>query len=95
MREIEHVNEDAELYALGTLGALDAARIERHVRTCDECARRVAQAEATVLRLIDDRTTRAIAPATTARRPGVRSSFLARLPGSCRQSRPPQPSRPS
>lgn len=54
MREIEHVNEDAELYALGTLGALDAARVERHVRTCDECARRVAEAEAAVLCLIEE-----------------------------------------
>ena len=55
MREIEHVNEEAELYALGTLGAFEAARVERHVRACDECARRVAEAEATVLHLIDAR----------------------------------------
>lgn len=48
-----HVGEDAELYALGQLD--DAARetVERHVRVCAECARRVGDAEFTVLQLIE------------------------------------------
>lgn len=53
MRDTGHVNEEAELYALGTLGEIETARIERHVRTCDDCARRLGEAEATVLRLIE------------------------------------------
>lgn len=52
MRDGEHVGEDAELYALGTLGEVEHARVERHVRTCDECAARVGEAEAVVLALI-------------------------------------------
>lgn len=53
MREAEHVNGEAELYALGVLGELEAARLERHVRSCDDCARRVGEAEETALRLIE------------------------------------------
>ncbi|HEY1655257.1 MAG TPA: zf-HC2 domain-containing protein [Candidatus Tumulicola sp.] len=48
-----HVEESAELYALGKLDELEQARIERHVRGCDDCARRLGEAEATVLRLIE------------------------------------------
>ena len=48
-----HVGEDAELYALGELDADRHDRIDRHVRTCSECARRVGEAESAVLRLIE------------------------------------------
>ncbi|HEY1976999.1 MAG TPA: zf-HC2 domain-containing protein [Candidatus Baltobacteraceae bacterium] len=48
-----HVGEDAELYALGQLDASRRERLERHVRVCGECAHRVGEAEATVLRLIE------------------------------------------
>ncbi len=54
MRDLEHLGEDAELYALGGLDDLDRSRVERHVRTCDTCARRLGEAESTILRLIED-----------------------------------------
>jgi anti-sigma factor RsiW len=49
----EHLGENAELYALGQLDALESSRAQRHVRTCDECAKRLGDAEAAVLRLIE------------------------------------------
>lgn len=49
----EHAGELAELYALGELNDLDRARVERHAAACDACARRIGEAEATVLRLIE------------------------------------------
>ena len=49
----DHIGEDAELHALGELDELEAARVEHHVRSCDECARRLGDAEATVLQLIE------------------------------------------
>jgi hypothetical protein len=49
----DHVGESAELYALGELGELESARVERHARTCEPCTRRLGEAEATVLRLIE------------------------------------------
>jgi hypothetical protein len=48
-----HAGDDAELYALGQLGEADCLRIEGHLQHCTECARRVGDAEATVLRLIE------------------------------------------
>lgn len=48
-----HVGEDAELYALGELDGQQRDRLERHVRACGECARRVGEAEAAVLRLVE------------------------------------------
>ena len=83
MRDIEHVNEDAELYALGTLGVLEAARVERHVRICDECARRVGEAEATVLCFVDESATGDRAGETTtaaARAPLFPRGTASRLP---------------
>ncbi|HZY98246.1 MAG TPA: zf-HC2 domain-containing protein [Candidatus Baltobacteraceae bacterium] len=49
----DHIGENAELYALGQLGELESSRVEHHVRSCDSCAKRVGEAEATVLRLIE------------------------------------------
>src|SRR5579864_7164998 len=63
----EHLGEDAELYALGTLGEVERGRVERHVLTCDECAARVGEAEAVVLALIQPE--RANAPALPSRAP--------------------------
>ena len=48
-----HVGEDAELYALGQLDEAQRESFERHVSSCAECARRVGEAESTVLRLIE------------------------------------------
>jgi hypothetical protein len=50
---VDHVGEDAELYALGTLDDFERIRVARHARECGDCARRIADAEATVLRLIE------------------------------------------
>ncbi len=49
----DHIGENAEIYALGDLGELESTRVEHHVRTCDACAKRLGEAEATVLRLIE------------------------------------------
>lgn len=48
-----HIHEDAELYALGALDELEQARVERHAGVCDACAKRLGEAEATVLQLIE------------------------------------------
>jgi hypothetical protein len=47
-----HIGEDAELYVLGELSELERARLERHVATCDACARRVGEAEEAMLSLM-------------------------------------------
>lgn len=41
----DHLEESAELYALGALDELEIARVQQHVRTCRSCAARVAEAE--------------------------------------------------
>ena len=45
---IEHIDEFAELYALGSLDDLERARVERHAATCAPCAQRLSDAEETV-----------------------------------------------
>lgn len=49
----EHIGENAELYALGQLDELETTRAARHARTCDACAKRLGDAEAAVLHLIE------------------------------------------
>jgi len=49
----QHVGDDAELYVLGDLDSAARVRIERHVRICAECARRLGDAESAILRLIE------------------------------------------
>ena len=44
----EHIEELAELYALGSLDDLERLRVERHVSQCAICAARLHQAEETV-----------------------------------------------
>ncbi len=53
-----HIDENAELYALGALDEMERTRVERHVHACDLCAKRLGEAEATVLHLIEGRETR-------------------------------------
>lgn len=48
---IEHIDELAELYALGSLDDVERARVERHVATCRPCAGRLSDAEETVAAL--------------------------------------------
>ncbi len=49
----EHVGEQAELYALGTLDEAQRAAVDEHARGCDSCAARLGRAEATVAEMID------------------------------------------
>ena len=46
-----HVEELAELYALGELDAFDRAQVDEHIARCASCLRRVGEAEETVLAL--------------------------------------------
>jgi len=45
---IEHIEELAELYVLGSLDDLERQRVERHVSSCLPCATRVYKAEQAV-----------------------------------------------
>jgi hypothetical protein len=45
---IDHIDELAELYALGSLDDLERVRVERHIATCRDCALRLQQAEQTI-----------------------------------------------
>jgi hypothetical protein len=49
----DHVGELAELYALGELSEAEGARVNRHAGQCPGCAKRIGDAESTVLRLIE------------------------------------------
>jgi hypothetical protein len=42
---IDHIGDNAALYALGLLGERDGAEVVAHAATCDPCARLLAQAE--------------------------------------------------
>jgi hypothetical protein len=55
-----HIGESAELYALGLLDASEVAAIDAHVRNCTACARRVGEAEETLLAL--ERGVRSVRP---------------------------------
>jgi hypothetical protein len=48
-----HLDDEAELYALGMLDDAERARVDDHVRTCDVCVQRIGAAEAAVAALID------------------------------------------
>jgi len=43
-----HIDDDADLYALGALDADERATVDRHLATCSACRARVGEAEATV-----------------------------------------------
>jgi hypothetical protein len=47
----DHVDEFVELYAVGSLSEIEAARLERHAAVCAECASRLHEAEETVTTL--------------------------------------------
>ncbi|HEY1654387.1 MAG TPA: hypothetical protein VGF86_04655 [Candidatus Tumulicola sp.] len=48
-----HIDELAELYALGSLEAGERASVEWHVRSCVECANRIRSAEETIAFISD------------------------------------------
>jgi len=51
MRSEAHIGEAAELYATGHLDELERMAVDRHVAGCNECLRRLGEAEETVLAL--------------------------------------------
>lgn len=74
MNASQHIDELAELYALGSLDELDRARVDAHVRTCEECAAQLGEAEAALVTFIEPRSP----DARLDRR--VRATFVARSP---------------
>jgi hypothetical protein len=59
MQSEPHIGQSAELYAAGALDAAEASAVDAHVATCDECLRRLGEAEETVLALERAHATRA------------------------------------
>jgi hypothetical protein len=54
MNGIGHIDDLAELYALGTLDQAERERVDAHAQACDVCAARLGEAEAAVAQLVDD-----------------------------------------
>jgi len=50
---MNHIDDLAELYALGALDDLERKRVDAHVATCAPCARRLAEAENAVTAAIE------------------------------------------
>jgi hypothetical protein len=50
---MNHIDQEAELYALGMLDEDERARVDEHLLTCEVCTARVGEAEAAVAALID------------------------------------------
>jgi hypothetical protein len=48
----DHIDELAELYAVGSLEEFERERVERHVAGCSECATQLRRAEETVAALV-------------------------------------------
>jgi hypothetical protein len=60
---LDHLEEQAELYALGLLSSADTERVDAHARTCLECTQRLGRAEAAVAALVDATAPRETTPA--------------------------------
>ena len=75
----EHLEEAAELYALGALSDDERAAAEAHIAQCGACARRVGHAEETLADLVQPQTPSAQLDrrvrATFARRGSVRAFY--------------------
>src|SRR5689334_5513937 len=67
-----HIGQNAELYALGSLDDVERLRVEAHVANCEDCLRRLGEAEETVLGL--ERETAEVPLPRNARPPEFRSS---------------------
>jgi len=50
---MNHIDDSAELYALGALDDLERKRVDAHVATCARCARRLDEAERAVTHAIE------------------------------------------
>ena len=59
---MNHIDHEADLYALGMLDDDERARIDEHLLTCEPCTVLVGNAEATVAALIDTTQERRSAP---------------------------------
>ncbi|HKU66309.1 MAG TPA: hypothetical protein VJP85_00890 [Candidatus Baltobacteraceae bacterium] len=55
MNTHEHIDELAELHALGVLDDTERASVDAHVRSCGVCAKRVGEAEALIAGTIEER----------------------------------------
>lgn len=53
MNELGHLDDAADLYAIGALDDFEQAAIDKHVATCDECARLLGEAEERVTLLAE------------------------------------------
>jgi hypothetical protein len=62
---MNHIDHDAELYALGMLDDDERARIDEHLLTCEPCTVLVGNAEAAVAALIDSTQERRAKPRVT------------------------------
>jgi hypothetical protein len=63
---MNHIDQEAELYALGMLEGDERARVDEHLRECIPCTVKVGEAEAAVAGLIDS---------TQERRPAARRAW--------------------
>lgn len=50
---MNHIDELAELYALGSLEPFEQSKVDAHIATCEACRRRVSDAERVVLALAE------------------------------------------
>ena len=50
---MNHIDHEAELYALGMLDEADRARVDEHIAVCDACLSRVGSAEEAVAEMVD------------------------------------------
>jgi hypothetical protein len=71
-----HIDENAELYALGSLDDLERQRVEAHVANCADCMRRLGEAEETILGL--ERETAPVPLPLNARAPEFHAPRVAR-----------------
>lgn len=74
MNTHEHIDELAELYALGALDDAERASVDRHAVSCGECAARLGEAERFIADTIGEREP----PAALDRR--MRAAFALRRP---------------
>ena len=61
---MNHIDQEAELYALGMLEDDERARVDEHLRECIPCTAKVGEAEAAVAALIDSTQARRQRPRT-------------------------------
>ncbi|MFN2461697.1 MAG: anti-sigma factor [Candidatus Velthaea sp.] len=79
---MNHITEEAELYALGVLEPDERERVDEHVSICDSCARRLGRAEAAIATLVEATVPLQAAPPTLAPRVARLSSSTARIQAS-------------